>query len=127
MLRIDGKIELVLIVDGLQCFSCDKNDIFTGADSCGDTAVTTSQNSKLCSEKEEFCVRVRVTKEGSTQQSQKMGCAGEVEALFALAGIPAHGFCKNTGDGCRTLPDIAASGFLPTLRNIKICCCNNNQ
>ena len=127
MLRIDGKIVLVLISEGLQCFSCDKNDIFTGGDSCGDTAVTTDHNTKLCSAAEEFCVRVRVTKGGSTQQSQKMGCAGEVEALFALAGIPAHGFCKNTGDGCRTLPDIAASGFLPTLRNIKICCCNNNQ
>ena len=127
MLRIDGKIVLVLISEGLQCFSCDKNDIFTGADSCGDTAVTTEQNTKLCSAAEEFCVRVRVTKGGSTQQSQKMGCAGEVEALFALAGIPAQGFCKNTGDGCRTLPDIPAWGFLPTLRNIKICCCNNNQ
>ena len=111
------------ILDGLQCFSCDKNDIFTGADTCGDTAVTTDQNTKQCSAAESFCMHVMVTKGGSTQPSQKMGCAGEVESLFALAGLQqAVGFCDNTGSRCLTLPDL--TGLL-TLRNIKICCCNN--
>ena len=112
------------ILEALQCFSCDKNDIITGADTCGDTAVATEQNTKLCSVSESFCMHVMVTKGGSTQQSQKMGCAGEVESLFALAGLQqAEGFCDNTGSRCLTLPDL--TGLL-TLRNIKICCCNNN-
>ena len=49
---------------------------------------------------------------------------GLLGQTFALAGLQqAEGFCDNTGSRCLTLPDL--TGLL-TLRNIKICCCNNN-
>ena len=115
------------IVEGLQCFSCDKNDIFTGADTCGDTAVTTEQNTKQCSVSESFCMHVMVTKGGSTQQSEKMGCAGDVESFFASAGVKeALGFCGNIGAGCYRFPDVSSSEFQTSFRDIKICCCSNN-
>ena len=131
-----GKIFIYLILyytwdtlfsaEGIQCYTCDKNDLFTGRDTCGDLTQSQNEVTRTCSHEERFCMHVSATKAASSQPSEKMGCAGDLEALLALTGLPAQDFCVNNDAGCHTLPNVPASGIIPELRNIQICCCTKD-
>ena len=115
-----------LSAEGIQCYTCDKNDLFTGRDTCGDLTQSQNEVTRTCSHEERFCMHISATKAASSQPSEKMGCAGDLEALLALTGLPAQDFCVNNDAGCHTLPDVLASGIIPELRNILICCCSKD-
>ena len=112
--------------EGIQCYTCDKNDLFTGRDTCGDLTQSHNEVTRMCSPEERFCMHVSATKAASSQPSEKLGCAGDLEALLALTGVPAQDFCVTNDAGCHTLPNVPASGIIPELRNIQICCCTKD-
>ena len=114
----------------MQCYNCDKNALLTGADSCGDLSPG-AENTKTCGGEERFCMHITATPSTSVLDTPtlKLGCAGELEALLVpFLGDPTlRNFCDTVPEnGCRALPDVPASSFLPALRNINICCCSHN-
>ena len=118
------------LVNGLQCYNCDKNALLTGADSCGDLSPSDG-NTKRCGGGERFCMHISATPSTSALDTPtlKLGCAGELEAL--LGTFSSHqkyqNICNDTlEEQCHTVPDVPAQGFLPGLNNIEICCCTNN-
>ena len=119
----------LITVEGLHCYSCDQSSLLVGPDTCGDLGLPTSQNTKTCSGAETSCMLVTATPSASDTPTLKLGCAGELEALLVLfLGDPTlRNFCDTVPEnGCRALPDVPASSFLPALRNINICCCSHN-
>ena len=107
-------------VEGLQCYSCDRNDIFSGLDTCGDVTITTDQNTKTCSD--DFCMRVSTTMGNSAQPSQKMNCPEVIEIMLGTFGFRAQGFCGIMGSGCHPLENTG----LMQMNSIEICCCTEN-
>ena len=106
---------------GIQCYNCDKNDFLSGQNTCGDLTIPTDLNTKTCPTSERFCMRFSATKTNSSLPSAKMGCAGEVESLLALTGLPIKGFCDNVNGGCYSVPNHFAEDY--GLNNIELCCC----
>ena len=109
---------------GIQCYNCDKNDFLSGQNTCGDLTIPTDVNTKTCPTSERFCVRFSVTKINSTLLSVKMGCAGEVESLLALTGLPIAGFCENVNGGCYSVANHLTKGY--GLKNLELCCCTKH-
>ena len=112
-----------VLVEALQCFSCDRNDIFSGLDTCGDVSIPTDQNTKTCSES--FCMRTSGIMENRAEASQMMNCPGDIEMVLGNVGLTLHGFCGIRGSGCHPLPDMASS-LIGTINEIEICCCTDN-
>ena len=119
----------LVTVEGLHCYSCDQNSVLGVPDTCGVLATPTSQNTKTCLGAETSCMLVTATPSASATPTLKLGCAGELEGLLIpFLGDPTlRNFCDKAPEtGCRALPDVPASSFLPALRDIKICCCSHN-
>ena len=115
------------LVNGLECYNCDKNALLTGADSCGDLSPGDG-NTKRCGGGERFCMHISATPSTSALDTPtlKLGCAGELEALLGTfsSGAALQNICDE--EGCKPLPDVPASGFLPGLSDIEVCCCTSN-
>ena len=113
--------DLFIAEIGIQCYNCDKNDFLSGQNTCGDLTIPTDLNTKICPTSERFCMLFSATKANSSLPSAKMGCAGEVESLLALTGLPIKGFCDNVNGGCYSVPNHFAEDY--GLNNIELCCC----
>ena len=116
-------------MDAIRCYSCDRNDVFSGLDTCGDVTITTDQNTKTCPETESFCMSVSATlatwDRKSALPSQKMDCPGSssfgvVEVMLGNYGLTVQGFCEIHGSGCHFL------GTVGLLEYLEICCCTDN-
>ena len=118
-----GLPSIPVLVEDLQCYSCDRNDIFSGLDTCGDVAIPTDQNTKTCSES--FCMRMSTTIGNSAQPSQKMNCPEAIEIMLGAFGLRVEAFCGLRGSGCHPLPDMASS-LIGAINEIEICCCTDN-
>ena len=112
-------------MEALQCYSCDRNDIFSGLDTCGDVSIPTDQNTKTCSES--FCMSISATMANgnSAQPSQKMNCPGDIETFVYAIGTEIWGFCGYKGSGCHSLPD-APTSPIGAINDLEICCCSDN-
>ena len=109
---------------GIQCYNCDKNDFLSGQNTCGDLTIPTDLNTKTCPSLERFCMHFSATKTNSTLPSAKMGCAGEVESLLALTGLPIAGFCENVNGGCYSVANHLTEKY--GLKNLELCCCTKH-
>ena len=110
-------------MEGLQCYSCDRNDIFSGLDTCGDVTITTDHNTKTCPES--FCMRVTATMGNNVEASQKMNCPADIDMVLGAVGLSVGGLCEGRGGGCHSLPDIPSS-LIGAIHDIELCCCSDN-